>query len=806
MKPNFKLVLILSLFALFTFNSCQNEVLEETQNQEDTITSDSAVARLMRSTAANNGTVDNVMDGTDCFSINLPVTIIANGITITIDSLEDLEILEEIFSEFDSDNDFLEFLFPITIILNDYTEITIENQDQLEAFIEECTENEDDVIECVDFVYPISFSIYNSAFQLIDTVVIESDEALYIFLEELEENPAGGAILASLNYPVTLIYSDGSTIEVNSNQELQAAINAADELCIDDTDDCEAGDVEMYLLECYWNIVSFNGDDNFIDYDIYFNENGTLEISQGSTTSAIGGHWEVSETDAGVILSLLELTAFDQDLGGDWLIIECDDDRFKLVRENATNVAQYVIIERECENDIDCSAQVVNNSLIECVWYSGSNVASNQLNGPFNFDGSGVVTVVVPNGDVITGQWNISLTDSGIYLVLELPAPYNELSGEWRLFECDADRLKFINGDHYIVFEQDCTNDTYCEDLQANIGDECETPDGVVGVINENCECETDVNQFDCPDYEANIGDECETPDGVVGVINENCECETDVNEFDCPDYEANIGDPCENPNGVSGVLNENCDCITDTTFDCEELQANVGDECEDANGNLGVLNENCECAVDTSAFECFSNVEFVICDDNTTDGLTEFDLNLAFPNCPQDDVEITFHASLSDAEAGVEALNSPYVNTSNPQTIYARVVLAGTTIYEVFEVHLYVENCNPDPCTADNIALFLSECHWVPVSVDGSDDFSTVDLLFGTDGQLIAEGLGTAATGSWSVTGDSANGVYLLIGSFNNVFQVLTGEWLVAQCSETEMVLINNANNNQILLQRECN
>ena len=129
----------------------------------------------MRSTAANDGSVDDTMDAANCLSINLPVTIIVNGITITINTLEDLEFIQELFDEFDDDEDFLEFLFPITIILNDYTQIVIENQEQLENFIDECTDDNDDVIECVDFVYPISFSIYNSDFQIIDTVIIEND-------------------------------------------------------------------------------------------------------------------------------------------------------------------------------------------------------------------------------------------------------------------------------------------------------------------------------------------------------------------------------------------------------------------------------------------------------------------------------------------------------------------------------------------------------------------------------------------------------------------------------------------------------
>ncbi|MBT8271528.1 MAG: hypothetical protein KJO25_05735 [Bacteroidia bacterium] len=770
MKLNFKFALILSLFALFVLSSCQDEVLQETQNPEETILPDSAVANAMRSAAANNGALDNILDGTDCFSINLPVTIIANGITITIDSLEDLEILEEIFDEFGDDEDLLEFFFPITVILNDYTEIVIENEDQLEAFIEECTSPDDDVIECVDFVYPISFSIYNSAFQIIDTVVIENDEALYDFLEELEENNDGGAILASLNFPVTLIYSDGSTIEVNSNQELQNALNAADEFCEDDEDFCDAETVGMYLLECHWEVASFNGDDNLAGYDLYFGQDGTVEITFENSTENILGNWELSETDSGLILTITELTGLDSDLGGDWLVIVCEDDYIKITREEPnSNSITYVVLERECEDDLDCSAQEVNYNLIECVWYSGSNAGSNDFNGPFDFNENGTVTVVVPNGNVVTGQWNITLTDEGIILVLLLPEPYAELSGEWALYECDENRLKFFNGDYYIVLEQDCSNDDYCEEWQSYVGDECETPDGLVGSLNENCEC----------------------------VVQD---------EFDCPDYEANVGDPCENPNGIAGILDENCNCVTDTAFDCPDQQANFGDECEDAAGNLGFINENCECEVDTTAFECYSNTELVKCDDDVADGFTAFDLNFAYPNCVEDNVELSYHESLADAEAGVEALSSPYTNISNPQIIYARVVLAGTTIYEVFEVHLFVENCNQDTCSIGAIEDYLLTCEWIPVSVDGSDDFSTVYMNFQENGELIVEGLGLAATGNWMLVENSSGGVVLQISGFNNLFQVFIGEWLVAQCTPTELILLNNVNNNQILLQQECN
>ena len=53
-----------------------------------------------------------------------------------------------------------------------------------------------------------------------------------LFLQGLE-NPNGGVVLASLNFPVTLVYANGNTLEVNNNQELEEAINAAEDDCDD---------------------------------------------------------------------------------------------------------------------------------------------------------------------------------------------------------------------------------------------------------------------------------------------------------------------------------------------------------------------------------------------------------------------------------------------------------------------------------------------------------------------------------------------------------------------------------------------
>ena len=117
----------------------------------------------------------------------------------------------------------------------------------------------------------------------------------------------------------------------------------------------------------------------------------------------------------------------------------------------------------------------------------------------------------------------------------------------------------------FVSCEEEETFD--CPEIEANIGDPCENPNGVEGTISEDCEClHVDGPDFDCPDLEANFGDECFVDDGgngTVGSVSEDCECVVDGPGFDCPEIEANIGDPCVNPNGVEGTISEDCVCLT---------------------------------------------------------------------------------------------------------------------------------------------------------------------------------------------------------------------------------------------------
>ncbi len=771
--------LFLPLFILVMFTSCQNEESDVTEsNTEETFDANSVIAQSIFNITTFDGSYDNIIDSANCISVNLPVTVIVNGITITIESIDDYDLIEDIFDEFDDDENEIEIQFPITIILNDYTQIVINNYDELFVFIDECLgENEeDDDIECIDFQYPISISIFNSDFQVIDTVEINDDEELYMFIDELE-----GGVLASINFPVTMVLADGSTLEVQNNDELQAAIEAAEDACDEDDDndwddddeiDCSVEEIELALQECVWNISAYNGDDNFNHYDLAFDPNYGFTVSENGNV-VHDGTWSVSLDGEELFIDFQ--TSW-QDLNGNWEIVGCDDDEFELAMEtpngviaeieleqecyedeysvsdvnnsliecnwlianlevmdenitseysdylfnfnedgsfeaynngqvyDGTWIAQeitgggiavtiagngltsdindyyvlanlgdnsielegenghYIKFERDCENDLECSVEDISAYLQECNWYSGTNLLSNDFNGPYTFGENGVVTVSNPNGNPITGTWNIESSDFGTFLVLDLPEPYNVISLEWKIVECNTDRLEMVNGDNSLVLEQDCSN-----------------------------------------------------------------------------------------------------------------------------------------------PFECYSNTEMVICDDDVIDGFTAFDLNMAYPNCAEDNVEISFYETIADAEAQTNPLSSTHTNVSNPQTIYARVQLAGTNTFEVFEVELYVEDCSTEGCTEEQVDAYLMECHWVAVSYNGDNQLLGYNIYFNENMNLVVQGNGTTFNGTWSTAGNPANGVFLTIEQLPADLQDLIGQWQVVECTETQIIL-HDDNNVEIVLERDCN
>ncbi|MFC0604645.1 hypothetical protein [Winogradskyella pulchriflava] len=756
MKTKTNKFFLLAFFALLCFTSCLNEETEvNTPNEQETIEPTSQLATLMSMTTAHFGGMDDILDDSSCFSIELPVTIIVGDITIIIETEADLGQLEDLFEQFEDDDDFLDFVFPITLIFSDYTEVVIENEDQLENFINECDDDDlDDVIECVNFVYPISFSVFNSEFNLIDTVVIENDEALYQFLDDLEDDDS--ALIVSLNYPVTLEYTNGDTVEVNSNQELAQAIEAAGDDCDDDEYDCNEEDIAELLVACPWDIDDENND--FEIYQIIFNEDGSLAITEGETTSAIGGNWTLTSTDNGLILHLFDLTAFQGDLGGEWLIVDCDDDEIEIVR------GDYAIeLEQDCEDDLECFISDINELLGEsCAWRLETNLIDSVVPIYVYFTPNGQVLVDNGNGtENQIGTYELMLVAGNVFIELSLQQGFNDLSGQWQVVECDDDDLYLVNGDNYIDLEEEC--DLYEGDEVFNcFGDfeivECHQPNNV-------------------PIYNLSTN--------TVGLI----DCQYPF----AASFHTTIADAENNTNAI----------VETEAYGTLESQVYLRIEAASGNYQIYTVYLNTE---ECDYFGCFEDRVVEVCDEGVFDGSADFDLNAIY-DCPEDNVEWSFHTSIADAETSVNPLISPFTNYTNPQTIYVRVQLAGNpSAFEVFEVELIVSDCtNTSGCGEADVDAFLTSCIWNAVNYNGSDNLMEWNFSFNASNQIVIIYTDTDTIDATWTTSQSNDGV---IVTFTNVagpnIQAISGEWLVVECEEDRLEL--HRGDDILVLERTCN
>ncbi|MBT8324245.1 MAG: hypothetical protein KJO96_03015, partial [Winogradskyella sp.] len=100
------------------------------------------------------------------------------------------------------------------------------------------------------------------------------------------------------------------------------------------------------------------------------------------------------------------------------------------------------------------------------------------------------------------------------------------------------------------------------------------------------------------------------------------------------------------------------------------------------------------------------------VCDDAVADGFTSIELTIKDTEISggNPDYVVSYYETQLDADGGTNALASPYTNTSNPQTVYVRVVDTTTGCFTTTTLDLVVEQApvafDPSPltyCDPDN-------------------------------------------------------------------------------------------------------
>ncbi len=327
--------LSLILVASLVITSCRKEesvLIEGPQDQA--LKSNSAVANHMQRTAMKYGSDDNIVDQANCFSLEYPFTVVVNGMEITVNSEEDLDTVEDILDEFDDDDDTIEIEFPITIILADFSEVTINSLDEFEAYADDCSgENEyDDDIECIDLQYPITFSVFDTNNELIDTITINSDRELYFFVEELDDDK-----IVNVEFPITLILSDGTEISVTNLDQLEDVIDDAKDDCDedddydyndDDCDDCTTEGLTDFITGCDgWYVKDLERNDTdltdqYAGYTFTFDAEGN--VTAETSTETFSGTWASSGSGNNITVSINipDLS----DFNADWILHELEQE------------------------------------------------------------------------------------------------------------------------------------------------------------------------------------------------------------------------------------------------------------------------------------------------------------------------------------------------------------------------------------------------------------------------------------------------------------------------------------------------
>lgn len=322
-------ILWLNAILIFLF-ACQSEENEVVQDTTQNLTNNAPLSNLMIRVSQNPTSNDNVIDNSSCFSVVLPVTVIVNGQNIVVATAADYQAVQDAIDAFSNDDDIVNFVYPITIQYQNFSTQTLNSSNDLDDALDQCGEDDGfDEIDCISFNFPFSINVYDANNQLAETITIDNNSELYNFLENLEDN-----IYIAIQYPISIVNSNGQTVVITNNDQLEDVIEDS----IDDCDDNPSGggggssDLTAILTSGTWYVSYFFDDtdetSNYAGYTFTFNTNGTSLAVRNSVS--LNGAWSnyIDSGDEKLNLSFDGLTL--DELEDDWEVVEFTSTQIRL--------------------------------------------------------------------------------------------------------------------------------------------------------------------------------------------------------------------------------------------------------------------------------------------------------------------------------------------------------------------------------------------------------------------------------------------------------------------------------------------
>lgn len=223
MKKPFSLLLILSSLL---FTACQKEEYEViTDQDQNSISVNSEVYDLVLRTTMFDGSVDDEIDGSPCFSIEFPYTVIVDGEEFNINSEAALnEFLAGLPQDVETED--IALNFPVRVKNTGHQTVTVVNIQQLRGLQQSCRNSQAGnrgPITCARFSFPLRLTSYNSASQQTGAAVLNSQEELFEYLNNTSSNT-----VVSFEYPLQII-SNGVEIRIPNQNRLRELLRECEE-------------------------------------------------------------------------------------------------------------------------------------------------------------------------------------------------------------------------------------------------------------------------------------------------------------------------------------------------------------------------------------------------------------------------------------------------------------------------------------------------------------------------------------------------------------------------------------------------
>lgn len=313
-------ITVLSLLAL----SCETEESAVNTSPQNNLSESIALTAKLRQVAQNQTAVDDFIDGSNCFAIQFPYSVVVDGQTVVLDFEADYETVRSLANGSTTGGD-VTINFPVTVVYADYSETTFATQAAFDSAKANCTGSTE--LSCMGITFPLGVFTYDSNNQLAESFDIGSNEALFELLTDIESYDA-----LAFEFPITFNSPDGSVVIENNNQ-LEAAINNYTDECLALLNPEPQPTVSDYLTDGTWYVSYFFSYSEqtvaYQDYDFVFNDNGTVQVTGPVPDNGI---WNISATSEQAEFSFSESTL--DSLEGTWTITNATETLIEMHRES----------------------------------------------------------------------------------------------------------------------------------------------------------------------------------------------------------------------------------------------------------------------------------------------------------------------------------------------------------------------------------------------------------------------------------------------------------------------------------------